>query len=143
MSNTLMLPPSPRCAGFGKGSLESGESRIVVGGSFGLTVGETPSNVEGRQSIKLTDSTYLIVWGVSDPTLERAKSDVMSQFRPWLCQRCGNRTCKLCGGILKVAQGADIVKDDGQVTHQMIVPADKTCSNPECERYSEGVNTKL
>jgi len=81
----------------------------------------------------------IIIWGDrwTDELIEEAKAVVEAGRQPWMCQECGNRVCSECGAILKIAQGAETVHDDGTMKHQMIVPTDKTCSNRECAKNME------
>lgn len=80
---------------------------------------------------------YMIVWGDkwTDDAIARARADVEAGQQPWMCQRCGNRVCRECGGLLAYMQGADVLKDDGSMPHHMVVPTSRICSNPACERY--------
>jgi len=129
------LKPANRCAGCGKQELEPDEKRIVATTTKGLTFADAPSESGNRQSRPLANGRHLIWWGVDDATVERAAADLGADRRPWLCQRCANRLCRRCGSVLRVAQGADLLKPDGSVRHQMIVPTEKTCTNPACERF--------
>jgi len=82
---------------------------------------------------------FIIIWGElwTDQLIEDVKAVVQAGQQPWMCQECGNRVCAECGAILKIAQGAETVHDDGTIKHQMIVPTDKTCSNSQCHRFIE------
>lgn len=55
--------------------------------------------------------------------------------RPWWCQRCAGLTCKACGAPIKHPMGADILDDDGTISHFAIFPIPPGCTNPECDAW--------
>lgn len=91
------------------------------------------------QSVKLTDDgdTYVVVQGTAwtAEAIDRAKETFLKGLHPWFCQVCGHRQCSKCGFPLNYPVAADVLYDDGENPHYMIIPADLGCINPRCEKY--------
>lgn len=78
---------------------------------------------------------YLVTYGVEEPVAQNALDQAKEEYHPWLCQICAGRICNLCGQPFKITPACELLNDDGKTTHMMIIPAQPTCSNPDCERF--------
>ena len=140
------LPPAETCVQCGRRLAEVGGRRISSTTYFGLMLLDADSTASADQNetsrrieVKGEEGKRVARWWGdrrwSEPMLETARSQLADGRHPWFCQGCAGRTCKTCGHILRVAQGSEVLHDDGTIRHQMIAPVAKLCTNPACEKY--------
>lgn len=136
--------PAASCI-FCRKSIEEAGGRRLVAATIGYRVSNWKISGGSRdhpfRSIKFPDSesTYLVVWGQkwTPETIRQALATLQDGKRPWFCQKCGNRKCAVCGRPLNHPSAADVLYDDGTVSHCMIIPADLGCINPKCKKYRD------
>ena len=142
------LPPAERCV-ICEQTLDEvgGGKRIIAQQLRGLCLADRPQGGGNpdypRKSVPLGDGTgrYLMVWGEpekwTDESIERARQTYVDNQRPWLCQRCAERTCSECGAPINYPMGSDILHGNGCSTHAAIFPFDPGCTNRQCRKYRD------
>ena len=128
--------PAPACVLCSRTLEEVGGKRIASTPTIGVTRQAEPRPGDQYQSHPL-DVGYVITWGQpwNPDAVGRAIMTYREGHRPWLCQPCANRGCCVCGSPLRIAMASDILHDDGDIRHHMIVPVRNPCSNPECTEF--------
>lgn len=143
-----MLLPAPSCIFCHKTISEVGGKRIIAQHSIGVTrVHEVASNVtkidkayhDQHVPIESDNTTYMRYWGPSEKWTEDAVSSAKSAYksgrRPWFCQVCCGRVCRLCGSPPQFTPGADSLSDDGGSSHFAILPIPIGCINEQCQHH--------
>jgi len=136
--------PSTHCIFCSRSLAEVGGARITASQNLGLSIRDVRSNAEAAKGGIIravspdAESPAVEFWGNlwDEHSIERALAELRADRQPWLCQICGGRLCSECGSPNRWADGCDVVGDDGSVTHQMIVPTSKRCTNPTCSLYA-------
>ena len=133
-----LLKPAPACVLCSRTLEEVGGKRIASTQTIGVTRQAEERDGDEYQSHSLgVGAGYAITWGHpwTPNAVARAINAFQTGHRPWLCQPCANRGCCVCGSPLRIAMASDILHDDGDIRHHMIVPVRNPCSNPECTEF--------
>lgn len=104
--------PAERCIGCQRTLKNCGGQRIVAAVSVSVRIMD-----EGLEpSVEITGLHCSLF------AKARARRIVRSGGYPWVCQRCaGVALCPRCGNPYHIAPGADILSDDGGVSHVALV----------------------
>lgn len=93
------------------------------------------------QSIKIDENNFIVLRGEkklwTDEIINRIKLQYLENKRPWFCQVCGNRTCRICNKPINYPMGSDVIYENGCSNHIAIFPFDPGCINSNCEKYKE------
>jgi hypothetical protein len=99
-------------------------------------------NLRGRIRLFEDHELTLIAWGekqfMTEQIIERAKITYLQGEQPWFCQKCGFRTCHLCGTPLIWLAYGDYAFDDsgrGYYLKGANLGASPPCVNSKCENY--------
>ncbi len=142
------LFPAPECVICGKTLEQTGGRRITAQNMRGMTISHKVWTLRDRENLqhceRLIDDQeiYLIVWGEAKvwtpEVIERIKNTYLSGVRPWMCQGsgCGNRECSVCGKANNFPVASDLLYDNGETRHLMVIPADCGCVNQGCKKFS-------
>ena len=131
-------PPAPSCAQCNETIETVGGKRLVGTPERGVLVAAAESTLgeifAPARVRKLGGKEYLVAYGPgwTDETEVRALQAALDGLRPWICQKCAERTCKRCGAPLEYPIASTFLNDDGAVMHLMIVPSRNSCVNPRC-----------
>lgn len=103
-------------------------------------------NYQAIRKIQESPGLYVHAWGeppfLSERALERVLESYTSGFQPWFCQRCGNRSCHLCGhSNLWLAYGDYAFNDvQGSYYHKGAnLGVSPPCINRDCSKYRKSV----
>lgn len=139
----LFLPDS-HCILCKKTIEEVGGRRITAQHFRGITfsVNRRGGGNPPYRSIKLSEYPfYLVIWGErslwNQEAVQRATDAFHKGKKPWFCQKCGRRTCSICGAPINYPMASDLLNDDGSNPHLSIFPVKPTCINPTCQNYKE------
>ena len=101
-------------------------------------------NLRGRISLFKNHDLTLVLWGeekfMTDQVIGRVKTTYLQGEQPWFCQKCGSRTCHLCGTPLIWLAYGDYAFDDGgrgYYSKGANLGASPPCVNPKCEKNRE------
>ncbi len=85
---------------------------------------------------------YFTVWGeesiFTDQIVAKARREYLNGMQPWFCQKCGKRSCHLCGEPLNVLAYGDYAFAEGGRGFYGQGPnlgANPGCINPRCRSY--------
>ncbi len=78
----------------------------------------------------------------SDKVKLKIEEEKLNNKSSWFCQKCGSRTCYVCGEPMFRPPACDVIYDNGCSAHIAITPADLGCINSKCERYKPLVHDK-
>jgi len=139
--------PADNCVLCDKPFSEVGGRRLVAQQLRGVSLSnrflEGGNKDYSMHSVKLFDhhEIYLLVWGEkikwTAEAIERAKVAYLTGMRPWFCQCCGHRQCRVCNLPINYPMGSDVLNDVGCSSHIPVLPFDPGCSNQECKNYKE------
>ena len=131
--------PAEECVLCGKTLDKVGGKRITSTQVLGVThLDEPRQGGEYRNHSLGSDLGYVITWGDgwNVDAVARAVDAYQAGLRPWMCQICARRACGICGAPMALPMAAEILHDDGDVRHHMIVPLARIpCVNPECSEF--------
>ena len=137
--------PAKTCLFCDKKIEDIGGFRIVADSSIGIFLTDRKILNDNKKtyycSIQLFNDSgvYMIIRGDKAkwkiPVIEKAKILFLTGYHPWICQHCANRICSQCSSPVAIPVGADILKDDGQITHIPILPiGTQGCVNKNCPK---------
>lgn len=132
--------PAPTCICCKRTLKQVGGHRIAAAERVGIVIEQSRTERQQRGHTVIPLATprnhQLRFWGkvLQDLTFGDIEAVLKDCQRPWICQQCaGVALCTKCGSPLSYAHGADILDDEGQAQHCMIVPASVSCTNSNCK----------
>ena len=136
---TSLKLPADECVLCSQTLDEVGGKRIASTQTLGVTHQDEPRQGGEYHNHSLgSDLGYAITWGDMWDTdaVARAMDAYQAGLRPWMCQICARRACGICGAPLLLPMATEILHDDGDVRHHMIIPLARIpCVNPNCSEF--------
>ncbi|MCB1585430.1 MAG: hypothetical protein KDI52_04035 [Xanthomonadales bacterium] len=144
-AKTKKLLPAPNCIFCNKTIEQVGGKQIVHQQVRGIKLSKKFQGGGNKdypfQSFKLSENpeTYVVVWGIwsiwSQSNINNAIELFKQNLHPWFCQKCGNRTCDKCQEPINMPMGSDVIYEDGDIRHVMVIGINPGCINPKCTNF--------
>ena len=144
-TKTNKLLPAPNCIFCNKSIEQIGGKRIVAQQLRGIKLSKKFQGGGNKdypfQSFKLSDSSdnYVVIWGAkslwTENRIKQAIELSKQNLHPWFCQKCGHRTCSKCGEPINMPLGSDVIYEDGDIRHVMLIGINPGCINPKCSNF--------
>ncbi len=137
--------PATRCVFCAQPLQATGGRRMVAQHNLAVVLAEGP---RGGGNLKVPERVWPLAEGRdaklllrgepnrwNKSAMERARQDALAGWQPWFCQSCAGRVCSICGTPSVYPMGADVIDEQGRITHLAIFPFNPGCANPHCARY--------